>query len=37
MAGDHMHMCIAIPPKYAVTTVGFELAKIRDDIRYQEH
>jgi putative transposase len=67
MAGDHVHMCIAIPPKYlkgksaiaiarqfggrqrnfsgerfwargyAVTTVGFELDKIRDYIRRQEH
>ena len=75
MAGDHVHMCTAIPPKYAVsevvgylkgksaiavarqfggwqrnfsgerfwargyavTTVGFELDKIRDYIRRQEH
>jgi len=75
MAGDHVHMCNAIPPKYAVsevvgylkgksaiavarqfggrqrnfsgerfwargyavTTVGFELDKIRDYIRRQEH
>jgi putative transposase len=37
MAGDHVHMCIAIPPKYAVSTVGFELDKIRDYIRRQEH
>ena len=37
MSGDHVHMCIAIPPKYAVSTVGFELDKIRDYIRHQEH
>ena len=75
MAGDHVHMCIAIPPKYAVSevvgylkgksaiaiarqfsgrqqnfsgerfwargyavsTVGFELDKIREYIRRQEH
>ena len=75
MAGDHVHMCISIPPKYAVsevvgylkgksaiavarqfcgrqrnfsgerfwargyavTTVEFELDKIRDYIRRQEH
>jgi putative transposase len=75
MAVDHVHMCIAIPPKYsesevigylkgksaiavarqfdgrqrnfggerfwvrgyAVSTVGFELDKIRDYIRHQEH
>ena len=75
MSGDHVHMCIAIPPKYAisevvgylkgksaiaiarqfggrqrnfsgerfwtrgyaVSTVGFELDKIRDYIRRQEH
>jgi len=75
MAGDHVHMCIAIPPKYAVSevvgylkgksaiavarqfggrqrnfsgerfwargyavsTVGFELDKICDYIRRQEH
>ena len=74
MAGDHVHMCISIPPKYAVSevigylkgksaiaiarqfsdrqrnfsgerfwtrgyavsTVGFELDKIRDYIRHQE-
>ena len=75
MCGDHVHMCISIPPKYAVaevigylkgksaiavarqfgglqrnfsgerfwargsavSTVGFELDKIRDYIRRQEH
>ncbi len=75
MAGDHVHMCIAIPPKYAVSevigylkgksaiaiarqfsgrqqnfsgerfwargyavsTVGYELDKIREYIRRQEH
>ena len=37
MAGDHVHMCIAIPPKYAVSTVGFEEGKIREYIRNQEH
>ena len=75
MAGDHVHMCIAIPPKYAVaevvgylkgkiaiaiarqfggrqrnfsgeqfwargyavSTVGFEVDKVRDYIRHQEH
>ena len=75
MAGDHVHMCISIPPKYAVSevvgylkgksaiaiarqfggrqrnfsgerfwargyavsTVGFELDKIRYYIRRQEH
>jgi putative transposase len=75
MAVDHVHMCIAIPPKYsvsevigylkgksaiaiarqfdgrwrnfggerlwarwyAVSTVGFELDKIRDYIRHQSH
>ena len=75
MSGDHVHMCISIPPKYAVSevvgylkgksaiavarqfggrqknfsgerfwargyavsTVGFELDKIRDYIRRQEH
>lgn len=75
MAGDHVHMCISIPPKYAVSevvgylkgksaiavahqfggrqrnfsgerfwargyavsTAGFELGKIRDYIRRQEH
>ena len=75
MAGDHVHMCIRIPPKYAVaevvgymkgksaiavarqfggkqknfngetfwargyavSTVGFELAKVRDYIRHQEN
>jgi putative transposase len=75
MSGDHVHMCISIPPKYAVSevigylkgksaiaiarqfdnrqrnfsgerfwargyavsTVGFELDKVRDYIRHQEH
>ena len=75
MVGDHVHMCISIPPKYAVSevigylkgksaiaiarqfggrqknfsgerfwargyavsTVGFDLDKIRDYIRRQEH
>jgi putative transposase len=75
MAGDHVHMCIQIPPKYAVaevvgylkgksaiavarqfggrqrnfngetfwargyavSTVGFELAKVQEYIRHQEH
>ena len=75
MSGDHVHMCLSIPPKHAVSevigylkgksaiavarqfggrqknfsgerfwargdavsTVGFELDKIRDYIRRQEH
>ena len=75
MVGDHVHMCISIPPKYAVSevigylkgksaiaiarqfggrqknfsgerfwargyavsTVGFDVDKIRDYIRRQEH
>lgn len=62
MPMDHIHMCISIPPKYAVSevarqfagrqknfkgerlwargyavsTVGFELDKVRDYIRHQE-
>ncbi len=33
---DHVHMLIAIPPKYAVSTVGRDEAMIRAYIRRQE-
>ena len=36
MASDHVHMCASIPPKYAVSTVGFELKKVRKYIAQQE-
>jgi len=34
---DHVHMCLAIPPKYSVAnTVGLDEAMIREYIRTQE-
>jgi REP element-mobilizing transposase RayT len=33
---DHVHILINIPPKYAVSTVGFEEEKMRHYIRQQE-
>jgi putative transposase len=25
LVGDHIHVCISIPPKHAVSTIGFNL------------
>jgi REP element-mobilizing transposase RayT len=36
MVQDHVHMLIRIPPKYAVSTVGFEEVQIRAYIKQQE-
>ncbi len=36
MASDHVHKCVSIPPKYAVSTVGFELEKVKKYIVQQE-
>ena len=33
---NHVHMCIEIPPKYAVSTVGFEIATVKQYIHEQE-
>jgi putative transposase len=33
---DHVHMCLSIPPKYSVSTVGLDEDMVKEYIRNQE-